>query len=127
MKWNYKAFHYLESPVYLNISVVFVFIYFVIRQGVGDGVLMAVSFLFLMLVHEMGHAWFVRKYGHALVEVKIYPVHGCCRYRYDSNFEIEALVYAGGLRKRFAQFLRLKVRSRKRKTKEKKPQRMWMI
>ena len=97
LKWNYKIFDFLGAPVFVSTWFILVFAYFMIVKGVADGIIMSVCLLILMLIHEMGHAWFVRKYQHTLLGIQISLIHGCCYFEYDDEFEVETLVYAGGL------------------------------
>lgn len=58
---------------------------------------MTICFLILMLGHEIGLAWYVRKYSHSLIEIKLFPIHGHCLYHYNNRYEPESMIYAGGL------------------------------
>jgi len=58
---------------------------------------MTASFILLMFLHELGHAYFVRKYGHYLTEIQLFPLHGHCLFEYDPEYELETLIFAGGL------------------------------
>ena len=97
MKYNFKVGTWFGAPIYINIFVsLFVLIY--LAQGdVLSAIISGICFVFLMLAHEMGHAWFVKKYGHELIGIHIYPIHGYCEYEFDSTYEPETLIYAGGL------------------------------
>ena len=97
MKLDYRIGTFLDAPIYFNLSILLCLPYFWAEEGAYAGTVVAAGFIVLMLAHEMGHAWFVRKYGHELLSIKIYPVHGVCNYRYDSNFAVETMVHAGGL------------------------------
>lgn len=97
MRFSYQIGKFLGAPINLHVSVALAFVYFMLTRSYLDGAIMATCFLLLMLIHEMGHAWFVKKYGHELIEIKLFPIHGHCSYRYDSRFEPETLIYAGGL------------------------------
>lgn len=97
IKLSYRIGSFLTAPIYLHVSTVLALLYFVAKEGYINGVIMTVCFLLLMLFHEMGHAWFVKKYRHNLIEIKLYPIHGHCLYEYDYEFEPETLIHAGGL------------------------------
>ncbi len=97
MKINYRVGTFLGAPIVANISIALVFLYFFASKNFIVGLISSVSFLILLLVHEMGHAWYVKKYNHDLVEIKLYPIHGHCLYEYDSRFLPETLIFAGGL------------------------------
>jgi stage IV sporulation protein FB len=97
MKLNYKIAAFLGAPIYINISIILCFFYFWAKGSLWSGIISSVCFLLLMLAHEMGHAWFVKKYHHNLIKIHLYPIHGACEYEYDSLYEPETLIYAGGL------------------------------
>ena len=97
MRAGLKIFEYLGAPVYAHISVLLVFLYFYLKGGLLVCILSGIAFIGLMIVHEMGHAYFVRKYKHKLVEIRIYPLHGLCLYEYDARWLPETLIFAGGL------------------------------
>lgn len=97
MRAGLRIFGYLGAPVYVHISVLLVFLYFYLKGGIITCIVSGLAFIGLMIVHEMGHAYFVRKYKHNLVEIHIYPLHGLCLYDYDTRWLPETLIFAGGL------------------------------
>ena len=105
MKFDYKIATFLGAPIYVNLSVILCFFYFWASVSFWPGIISSICFLLLMLAHEMGHAWFVRKYKHNLIKIHLYPIHGYCAYEYDSRREPETLIYAGGLIVQVALFL----------------------
>ncbi|MDH5179992.1 MAG: M50 family metallopeptidase [Gammaproteobacteria bacterium] len=78
-------------------SLLLVFFFYIAHQGVVDGIFAGLAFIVLMLVHEMGHAWFVRKFNHDLIDIRIYPIHGVCHYEHAEHRLPETLIIAGGL------------------------------
>ena len=99
LKFKYRLFSFLGAPVYLHVTFLLVYIFFLERSN-GDwsfALLSGTTFLCLMLAHEMGHAYFVRKYQHDLTGIKIYPIHGQCEYEIYEEWEPETLIIAGGL------------------------------
>lgn len=97
MRAGLKIFNYLGAPVNVHISVVLVFIYFYMNGGIVTCIMSGFAFIALMTIHEMGHAYFVRKYKHDLMEIRIYPILGACLYEYDERYTPETLIFAGGL------------------------------
>ena len=55
---------------------------------------MAVS---LLLLHELGHAFFVRRYGHEVVSVDVFGFHGLCRWRGHASAYENAMISWGGV------------------------------
>jgi Zn-dependent protease len=92
-----KLFNIFGKPVYFHWPIVFVFLYFALKHKGIDIALGAISYLLLLLVHEIGHAYYVNKLGYKLSYISIYPIHGSCHFLYDPNFPIHPLISAGGL------------------------------
>jgi len=47
------------------------------------------SFIFLVLLHDAGHAFFVKKKGHLLNHIELKGTHGLCSWSYLHNDQLE--------------------------------------
>lgn len=106
MKFNYKLASVFGVPIYAHLSIVLVFFYFwATRDSLAFGLVAGCSFVILMLAHEIGHGWFALRYGHRVGAIKLYPIHGQCEIYHDPRYELESLVWAGGLLAQLALFI----------------------
>jgi hypothetical protein len=56
------------------------------------------AFAFLILVHELGHAFLVRRYHHAVVSIDLHGLGGHCRWSgYASELEKSKIAWGGVL------------------------------
>ncbi len=97
MKASLQLFSYHAAPIKVHGLIVLAFLFFFLKDGIPAGIASGLAFFSLMLSHELGHAYFVKKYGHRLLEVRVYPIHGMCLYEHDARWRPETLVIAGGL------------------------------
>lgn len=97
MKTKLQFFSYLSAPINLHFSIVLAVLYFMTVKGMVFGLVASIAYLGLIILHEMGHAFFVKKYNHELEEIRIYPIHGVCFYHVDEGWLTETLIFAGGL------------------------------
>lgn len=97
MKYEIVIAKYKGKPIIVHALVLFALAYFVGRYGIMDGVVMFVCYMVLILAHELGHAYYVNKYNYHLIKIKLYPIHGYCRFEHDHNYPVHPLVSAGGL------------------------------
>lgn len=104
MNLNLKIATYKNAPILLHASIVSCFLFFISVYEVPSAIMAGVCFIVLMVAHEMGHAFYVVKYGHHLESIKIYPIHGVCEYSYDSERRLKILIFAGGLLVQFLLF-----------------------
>ena len=59
-------------------------------------VVLAVILLFVVLVHELGHMWFVSRYGLETIDIKLYPLHGVCTYvKAETEYENSVIAWGG--------------------------------
>ncbi|MCJ8314108.1 MAG: hypothetical protein HRU38_06555 [Saccharospirillaceae bacterium] len=97
MKYEIVIAKYKGKPIIVHALVLFALAYFVARYAIMDGVVMFVCYMVLILAHELGHAYYVTKYNYRLIKIKLYPIHGYCRFEHDKNYPVHPLVSAGGL------------------------------
>jgi len=97
MKQKSLIFHFAGRPVYIHISILAAFAYFIYLNGPIAGVIATFAFILMMLAHELGHAYYVTRYRHELVEINVYPLHGECLYDIDERWLPETLIIAGGI------------------------------
>ena len=90
-------FKYASAPVRVHLSIALVFLFFYLKQEDISSIHYALSYLILILIHEMGHAYFARKCLYNVVSINIFPLHGACRFEHDSDHNTKILVFAGGL------------------------------
>ena len=83
-------------PVYfywlLNILLLLIGVTAIINQSIPIGL---VALLFILVVHELGHAWFASRLGLNTYLIKIYPWGGVCTYE-SSRIEYNNNIVAWG-------------------------------
>ena len=100
-----RLFNYADAPVRIHLSIILVFVYFYLKHADVSAIYYAFSYLVLILVHELGHAYYAYKCKYRILSVDIFPIHGVCRFEYDSNSDPGIIVYAGGLIAQFILFV----------------------
>lgn len=53
------------------------------------------AFLVIILVHELGHAFLVRRFGLGLVSVDVYGLGGLCRHERGSAYQSSVIAWGG--------------------------------
>ena len=96
-KFTLKLFSTYSAPVCIHASSILVLLYFVANKGFLFGIFATIAFFILMYIHELGHAYFVRYYGHDLERICLYPLHGVCEFDIDERYSPETLIIAGGI------------------------------
>jgi len=61
------------------------------------GLFAGVALVALILLHELGHAYFVRRERHAIHSVEVFPFFGFCHYSHDLGMRPHWLISAGGV------------------------------
>ena len=72
-------------------------------RGAGEGLQLAanvgamlLAFIALVLVHELGHAWFVRRLGHRALSVEVMGFGGLCQWDGRGSTQLDRAVIAWG-------------------------------
>ena len=105
MKMYSRLFNYADAPVRVHLSIILVFVYFYLKHADVSAIYYAFSYLVLILVHELGHAYYAHKCQYRILSVDIFPIHGVCKFEHDSNSDPRIIVYAGGLIAQFILFV----------------------
>ena len=91
--------HVYGAPVYLLTSSLLVFlllaVYGPFTSRLHD-VLSAGLLLFVVALHELGHAYLVRRRGHPLAYLEIGALHGACAYESTHASEKDEAIIAWG-------------------------------
>jgi Zn-dependent protease len=88
--------HWRGVPIVLSWTVFLALPYFYFRHGgLASMAIAFVSFFFLLLVHELGHAAVARWRGVPVIEIQLYVMHGLCRYE-EPERESDAIWIAWG-------------------------------
>ncbi len=85
------------APVYTHWSVIVIGAAILVI-GWQDLIISAISllsFLGIILIHEIGHAAIVHKLGYKVIAIRIAPLHGVCEYE-SPRYEWEAIQIAWG-------------------------------
>jgi Zn-dependent protease len=87
------------APVYLHWSALLV-VALIIVQSVNNPILAiisAASYFGIILVHETGHAFFVRRLGYQVHGIYLGFIHGLCEYELPYNMKHQAIIAWGGV------------------------------
>jgi Zn-dependent protease len=95
----YRLFHVAEIPVKLHWSALTLFAALTAASAwVGAALaLLAIGIFVVMLVHELGHAFLARRMGYQVLEIRLFPFHGQCRYHQPYSAFEDAVIAWGGV------------------------------
>ena len=94
----YKIYEYNDIPIQLHWSLGAILV-FIVSMGKFSltSFTLAISFVALMLLHEIGHALMARKYKYKVKEIRLYPFHGACSHEEPQNEKEEIAIASGGI------------------------------
>lgn len=79
-------------------SIIFIFPYFLyLYKNFLNGIIGTIASLFLLLMHELGHATMARRRKTRVHGIYIYPLHGLCVYDQPYYREDDILIAWGGV------------------------------
>ncbi|ABK18191.1 metalloprotease [Syntrophobacter fumaroxidans] len=103
----YKIWSFWGIPVYIHWSTA-LFSILLALSSVLLGIQMiffVLGVLFLLLLHEYGHAFFARRFGYEVEQIELFPMFGVCSYETPNDEYEEAIVVWGGVVAQFSLFL----------------------
>jgi Zn-dependent protease len=102
----FRLFHVARIPVRFHWSTLLMLAGLIAASGIlGAGLaVLAFAVCTVTVAHELGHAYLARRLGYEVLDIRVFPVFGNCRYdRPYSEYE-DAIIAWGGVA---AQFLLL--------------------
>ena len=92
----WRIAHWKRIPIYAHWSVLIGLVWAYIKTGHWfSAVLMFVSFFALLAIHELGHAIAARRRRTFVYEIRLYLMHGLCRFAFPYH-EIDHIIIAWG-------------------------------
>jgi Zn-dependent protease len=103
----YRLFRLRGVPVDFHWSAVLLFAAFVAAiPFFGIPILFIAFGLFsVMLIHEFGHAFLVKRLGYKVHRIQIFPIHGLCLYEAPYSPYEDSLIAWGGVLAQFVLFV----------------------
>jgi len=95
----YRLFHVAGVPIRFHWSALLMFGSLLVAAGLlGAGLaLVACGVFTVTLVHELGHAFVARRLGYEVLEIRLFPLLGQCRYRQPYSDYEDAVIAWGGI------------------------------
>jgi len=87
------------APVYIhkiNLAIIAILLIFTLNDPIS-GPITLFSYLSIILLHEFGHAFFVKKLGYETHTIYLGVVHGLCEYELPHNMKHQAIIAWGGV------------------------------
>jgi Zn-dependent protease len=98
MKGVWRVTRWRGAPVYVGWSVLLAVPFLVAFGHSWRGALLALpAYLFLIAVHEAGHAWVARRVGVPVLAIELHGMHGLCRYETPYYERDDVLIACGGV------------------------------
>jgi Zn-dependent protease len=65
----------------------------------------ALGLFTILLVHELGHAFLVKRLGYQVIRIQIFPIHGICLHEAPYSVYEESIIAWGGVLAQFVLFV----------------------
>ena len=93
-----QLFHIAAIPIRFHWSTLLMLVGLIAASGVlGAGLaVLAFAVCTVTLAHELGHAYLARRLGYEVMDIRVFPVFGKCRYdRPYSDYEDAVIAWGG--------------------------------
>jgi Zn-dependent protease len=98
MKWLWQVAKWRGVPINVHATILLAIPFLAMFSHSFTYALLAFpAFVFLMLVHELGHAWVVQRVGTRALGIELHAMHGLCRYERPYYETDEFLIAWGGV------------------------------
>jgi len=83
--------------VHWTIPALGLFFLAIAHDAIVTGAAMALAYIAMLLIHELGHQWVAQRRGFRVWEIRLYPLHGQCLFEAPEFPYDEAVIAWGGV------------------------------